>query len=349
MLAYVYSGVGDLKLKEIAKPKAQDDSAVIHVDAASICGTDLRTYRFGSSKIKNLPRVIGHEAVGTIVEIGKDIKNFKIGDRVQIAPAIGCGHCPSCKRGRTNLCNTLKTIGFDFDGTFAEYMEIPSQAFLQDHVTKVPDALSAAQAVLAEPIACVVNAQSYLNIESGDTVAIFGSGFIGTMHAALAYAQGASKVFLIELNEHRIAMAKSIHPDLIIINSDKEDLQQAIANHTNGQGVDVAITACSVGAAQVNAMSIIGKRGRVSLFGGLPKETTGFIDSNIIHYKEVSVYGAHASTVEQNRKVLSLIADGTLDVEPFTKNPFALKDIEQAFAELNKESIVKAILIPGGK
>ncbi len=349
MLAYVYSGIGDLKLKEIETPKAQDNSAVIHVDAASICGTDLRTYRFGSLKIKNLPKIIGHEAVGTIVEIGKDVKNFKVGDRVQIAPAIGCGHCPSCKDGQTNLCDTLKTIGFDFNGTFAEYMEIPAQAFEQDNVTKIHENLNAAEAVLAEPIACVMNAQSYLHIEAGNTVAIFGSGFIGTMHAALAYAQGASKVFLIELNEHRIAMAKSIHPNLIVINSDKEDLQQAIHRHTKGQGVDVAITACSVGVAQVNAMSIIAKRGRVSLFGGLPKETTGFLDSNIIHYKEVSVYGAHASTVEQNRQVLAMIADGTLDVKPFTKNPFALKDIEQAFTELNKESIVKAILIPGGK
>ena len=281
--------------------------------------------------------------------MGKDIHKFKVGDRVQIAPAIGCGTCPSCKRGRTNLCDALKTIGFDYDGTFAEYMEIPSHAFARDYVTKVPENLSATQAVLAEPIACVMNAQSYLHIEGGDTVAVFGSGFIGTMHATLAYAQNASKVFLIELNEHRIEMAKSVHPDLIVINSDKENLEETIACYTDGHGVDVAITACSVGAAQQNAMGIIGKRGRVSLFGGLPKVSNGFIDSNIIHYKEVSVHGAHASTVEQNRKVLSMISDGTLDVKPFTNSLFALKNIERAFAELNQESIVKAILIPEGK
>lgn len=346
MLAYVYSGVGDLALKEIPEPKAKDNSAVIKVNATSICGTDLRAYRFGSSRIKGLPRVIGHEVVGTIVDIGRQVKGFSLGDRVQIAPAIGCGHCPSCLKGHSNLCDNLKTIGFDYDGTFAEYMEIPAEAFERDHVTKVPENLTSEQAVLAEPVACVVNAQSYLDIGEGDTVAVFGSGFIGTMHTELAYRKGASKVFLIEINKHRIEMAKKIHPNLIIINSAEEDLVSAINSHTDGHGVNVAITACSVGAAQVNAMSIIGKRGHVSLFGGLPKETTGFIDSNIIHYKEVSVHGAHASTVAQNREVLTMISEGRLDVSPFTGNPFPLKDIEKAFEALNNESIVKAILVP---
>lgn len=346
MLAYVYSGVGDLALKEVAEPKAKKDSAVIRVEASSICGTDLRTYRFGSSRIKGLPRVIGHEVVGTIIEKGADVKGFSVGDRVQIAPAIGCGHCPSCLSGHSNLCDNLKTIGFDYDGTFAEYMEIPADAFLRDHVTKVPENLSSVQAVLAEPIACVVNAQSYLDIKEGDTVAVFGSGFIGTMHAELAYRKGASKVFLIELNEHRIEMAKKVHPELIVINSDKVDLVSAVNAETDGRGVNVAITACSVGAAQVNAMKIIGKRGHISLFGGLPKETTGFIDSNIIHYKEVSVHGSHASTVAQNREVLNMISAGKLNVDPFTSNPFALKDIDKAFEAISSESIVKAILIP---
>jgi L-iditol 2-dehydrogenase len=345
MLAFMYEGVGDLKLKEIPEPKAKNDTGVIKVDASSICGTDLRAFRFGSSKIK-APRVIGHEVVGTFVEVGRDVQGYKVGDRVQIAPALGCGACFYCKKGRTNLCDSLQTIGFDFDGTFAEYMEVPREAFVRDHLTKVPEKLSSVEAVLAEPIACIVNAQSYLAISEGDMVAVFGSGFIGTMHAALALRKGAQKVFMIEVNEVRIKMAKSVVPELIIINSKKESLKDAIASHTNGRGVDVAITACSVGPAQVDAMNIIAKRGRISLFGGLPTETTGFIDSNIIHYKEVSVHGAHASTVAQNREVLNMIADGSLSVKSFVHNPFPLKDILKAFDALNQEEIVKAVLQP---
>jgi L-iditol 2-dehydrogenase len=346
MLAFVYEGVRKLGLKEVPEPKAKNNSGVIKVEATSICGTDVRAYRFGSSKIK-APRIIGHEVVGTFVEIGKDVKNFKIGDRVQIAPAIGCGTCYYCKKGHTNLCDNLKTIGFDFDGTFAEYMEVPSEAFERDHLTRVPEGLSSVEAVLAEPVACIVNAQSYLNIAKGDLVAIFGSGFIGTMHAELAYRKGAAKVFMIEVNEERIKKVKAVHPNIIIINSKVESLKDVVMRHSDGRGVDVAITACSVGAAQVDAMNIIAKRGRISLFGGLPTETTGFIDSNIIHYKEVSVHGAHASTVAQNREVLNMIADNNLSVKAFVGNPFPLKDIVAAFEALNKEQIVKAILVPG--
>lgn len=348
MLAFVYEGVGQLALKEIPEPKAKNNTGIIKVEASSICGTDLRAFRFGSSKIKP-PRVIGHEVVGTFVELGKDVGGFAVGDRVQVAPALGCGMCHYCKSGHTNLCDNLKTIGFDFDGTFAEYMEIPAEAFLRNHLTRVPENLSSLEAVLAEPIACIVNAQSYLNIKEGDMVAVFGSGFIGTMHAAMALRKGAEKAFMIEVNEDRIKMAKKFLPELVIINSKKESLKEAIASHTNNRGVDVAITACSVGPAQVDAMNIIAKHGRLSLFGGLPTETTGFVDSNIIHYKEVSVHGAHASTVAQNREVLDLIASGKLPVKEFVNNPFPLKDILKAFDALNREEIVKAILQPGVK
>ncbi|MDR1308191.1 MAG: alcohol dehydrogenase catalytic domain-containing protein [Treponema sp.] len=246
----MYKGIGSLKLEDVSEPKAKDDTGVIKIEASSVCGTDIRAFRFGSSKIK-APRIIGHEVIGTFVEVGKDIKGFKIGDRVQIAPALGCGTCCYCKKGYTNLCDNLKTIGFDFDGTFAEYMEIPQEVFARNHLTKVPENLSSLEAVLAEPIACIVNAQSYLNIAKGDIVAVFGSGFIGTMHAALAIRKGAEKVFMIEVNENRIKMAKSVVPELVIINSRQESLKDIIAAQTDNHGVDVAITACSVGLAQV--------------------------------------------------------------------------------------------------
>ena len=345
MLAFVYEGTGQLGLKDIPIPKAKRDTGIIKIGASSICGTDLRTFRFGSSKIKP-PRVIGHEVVGTFVELGADTRGFAVGDRVQIAPALGCGSCHYCRQGHTNLCDNLKTIGFDFDGTFAEYMEVPAEAFVQEHITKVPENLISPEAVLAEPVACIVNAQTYLAISPGDMAAIFGSGFIGIMHARLALRKGAQKVFMIEVNEERIKTAQKAVPELVIVNSQKDPLKDIIASHTDKRGVDVAITACSVGAAQRDAMSIIAKHGRISLFGGLPTETTGFVDSNIIHYGEVSVHGAHASTVAQNREVLELLGSDALSVKEFVTNPFPLKDILKAFDALSREEIVKAILQP---
>jgi L-iditol 2-dehydrogenase len=346
MLAFVYEGPGKLGLRKAPVPKAKDNTAIIKVEAASICGTDLRAYRFGSGKIVP-PRIMGHEVVGSFIEIGENIKNdFKLGDRVQITPALGCGLCYYCKHGNRNMCDSPRPIGFVYDGSFAEYMEVPAEAFTQEHIIKVPDHVPSIEAVLAEPIACIFNAQSYLHIEKGDTVAVFGSGFIGTMHAELAYSGGASKVFMIDIKDDRIQNSKEILNNLVAINSKNENLWEIIAAHTDSRGVDVAITACSVGSAQTDAMNITAKRGRVSLFGGLPTESNGFIDSNIVHYREISVYGCHGSTNVQNRKTLNLIASSEISVKPFTKNQFPLKDIEKAFEMINKEQIVKAILVP---
>jgi L-iditol 2-dehydrogenase len=348
MLAFVYEGTGNLSLKQVAEPKHTAKSAIIKVRASSICGTDLRTYRFGASGIIP-PRIIGHEVVGTIVSIGSEVKGFSEGERVQIAPAIGCAKCRPCQKGRTNLCDSLKTIGFQFDGTFAEYMEIPQEAFALGNVSKVDPSIPDTEAVLAEPIACVVNAQEYLQIRNEDTVAIFGSGFIGCMHAVLALQKGAAHVLMIELNERRRATAKGIVPALETIDTTKKTAVEAVMEMTNGNGADVVITACSSGDAQHDAMSIAAKAGRVSLFGGLPsgKPSSGYIDSNLIHYREISVHGVHASTPEQNRKVLSLITSGKISVKPFAKNTFPLERINDAFKELNEERIIKAIIVPG--
>jgi L-iditol 2-dehydrogenase len=174
MKAYVYSGDRRLQIENRAKPRIREDTALVRILAAAICGTDLRTYRHGSEKIRP-PRVIGHEACGVLEEVGRAVKGFAPGERVTIAPAIGCGTCRWCRTGRTNMCENLRTVGFDFDGTFAEYLEIPAQAFAMGNVLRIGESVPTSSAVLAEPMACCVNGQEFLKIDLEDTVFIFGS------------------------------------------------------------------------------------------------------------------------------------------------------------------------------
>lgn len=345
MLSYIYEENKKLLLKDIPFPKKKSDNAIIKINASSICGTDLRTYRFGSSKITP-PRVIGHEVVGEIVYVGEEVKDLSISERIQIVPAIGCGKCRLCLNGYTNLCDELKTIGFQYDGAFAEYMEMPSDLLEQGNFNKIYDCISDEEAVLAEPIACVINSQEFLNINRENTVAIFGSGFIGNMHVELARLNRAKKIIMIEINESRAKKCKEYNSDIEVINPKKDNLFDSIMEITNGYGTDVSIVACSVGSAQSDAMKITGKLGRISLFGGLPNDSLGFIDSNIIHYKEVSIYGAHASTAKQNRLALEYIKGGKLYVKKYTNNIFGLNEIENAFECLKNEEIIKAIIKP---
>lgn len=344
-MAYVYDKNGRLALTERPKPQAARDSVVIKVNACAICGTDVRTYQKGSTKIQ-APRIIGHEVVGTIVELGADVTGFQEGERVAVAPAIGCGTCYSCRKGYTNMCDHLQTIGFEFDGGFAPYMEIPAQAFKMGNVNKLPDGISDEEGALAEPCACVVNAQEFLQIKDGDFVAVWGSGFIGCIHAELAFRSGAARVIMIEPAQQRAAAAARLLPEVVMIDPTKTDTVAQIMELTEGRGVDVGITACSVGAAQEEAQRVAAKRGRLSLFGGLVGESKGFIDSNLIHYRELAVYGVHASTPAHNRKVIEWINNGQLDVEKYITAVYPLSEIETAFAEINDGNIFKAIIKP---
>jgi L-iditol 2-dehydrogenase len=345
MLAYVFDSSGKLMLKEMPDPTATVNTAVIKVKACSICGTDFRTYVQGSSKITP-PRIIGHEVVGTITQVGKGVNGFYVGDRVAVAPAIGCGHCYPCSIERPNMCDRLQTIGFQFDGGFAEYMTIPEIAFAMNNVTKLNDLIDNEEAALAEPIACVVNAQEFLNITKGDYVAIWGSGFIGCMHAELAFRSGAEKVIMIELSPKRAEEAIRLVPGITMLNPKQVDTYSEIMRITDGRGVNVAITACSAGKAQEDALQAAAKRGRVSLFGGLVGESKGFVDSNMIHYKELSVCGVHASTPLQNKKVLNWISGGSLKVKKYITAVYALQDIQTAFEAIKNGDVLKAIVKP---
>ncbi len=345
MLAYIYGQNGKLSLTQKSAPNPATDNVIIKVKACSVCGTDFRAYAHGNTKITP-PRVIGHEVCGIITHIGNDINGFTVGDRVTMAPAIGCGKCRCCRDGATNMCDTLETIGFQFDGGFAEFMAIPHKAFEMGNVYKPAENVSNIEAVLAEPTACCLNAQEFLNIGQGDFVVVFGAGFIGCMHTELAAIKGAAKVVIVELVETRIKAAQKMLPGVDIINPSSTDVVTAITELSGGRRADVIITACSSGKAHTQALAIAAKRARVSLFGGIPGHATGFVDSNVIHYKELSVFGAHASTPDQNKEAMGLISDGKLNVKKYITNVYPLKDIVTSLEAIKNQNITKAIIEP---
>jgi L-iditol 2-dehydrogenase len=343
--AYVYSGKGRLAVKEVQEPRLSDDNAVIEVLTASVCGTDVRIHEHGSDKIVP-PRVIGHEVCGTVTAVGRNVKSIRPGSTVLVAPAIGCGECRECRSGHTNMCDGLKTIGFNFDGAFAERMEVPAPAILMGHVIDVGEGIDRVAVPLAEPVACCVNAQEYLGIEAGDSVLIFGAGFIGCIHAELAHMKGADRVVIAEVSEERISQARRLVEGVEFIDASSVEVEKKVKELTGGRGADVIITACPSGGAHETALNAAAKRARVSLFGGIPEPSKGFLDSNIVHYKELSVYGAHASTAAQNRLALGWITDGEIDIGKYVSGVYRLDDIEQAFGAIKSGNVMKVIVKP---
>lgn len=342
MKAFVYEGKGKTVIREVKKPYLPQGGLIAEVLYASICGTDLRTYKYGNEKLI-VPRIIGHEACYRVEQVSKDLSGIQSGDRVIIAPAIGCGECLSCRRGHTNMCSSLKTIGFEYDGTFADYCAIPQQAIKMENVIHVPDSVETTDACLAEPIACAINGQSFLNIKKGENILIFGAGFLGCIHAELALIKDANNVIIAEISEKRRNQALKIIPNIKVVDSSDPYFIDNLKKIAGPNGIDVIITACPVGILHKTALELINNNGRISLFGGLPGEENFFLDSNLIHYKEVGVFGVHASTVKQNIEALNLIKEKKINVSKYLKQ-FKLDNIEFAFQSLIDNTATKILL-----
>jgi len=344
MKAAVYLGPGKIEIQKMPIPEIEEDEVLLQVKACAICGTDVRIYSFGQKNVKP-PHIIGHEVAGVISEVGRRIKGYRKGERVILVTSVGCGRCEMCLQGRPNLCPENRAIGYYYSGGFAEYMKVPAEAVRQGNILPIPDSLSFVEATLAEPLSCCINGQEYLNIGMGDTVVVIGTGPIGCMHAELAKISGATKVIVADLSEERLNFARRIGAD-VYVNSQRESLKEKVMKETEGAGADVVITACPSPEAQEEALEIIKTRGRISFFGGLPHEKSKIsFDSNIVHYKEVSVFGSFASYAFQYKKALSLLASKRIRAERFITHKFALEKIEEGIKAVKEGKALKAVVI----
>ena len=180
MKAAVFLSPSHIELQEVKRPKIGPGEVLIKVKAAGICGTDARILK-GSKKIP-APRIIGHEFAGEIQEVGEENEEWKPGDRVTVEPIIACGKCYCCLRGRFNICLTRPTIGYEYDGAFAEFVRIPSEAVDRGNLIRLPDDVSFEDAAFAEPLSACIQGNERARIRKGDRVWIMGDGPIGLTH-----------------------------------------------------------------------------------------------------------------------------------------------------------------------
>jgi len=339
MIAATYTQNGEFRVEDLPIPEIAANELLVKVMASSICGTDLRIIRNGHRKLRPSQRLIlGHEFAGIIVKAGSQATQFHEGQRIGVAPNIGCGQCDMCIRGLPNMCPDYTAFGITFDGGHAEYVRIPAEAIQQGSVHALPDTLSFADASLVEPLSCVVNGNRASRIEVGDTVVIFGAGPIGLMHVMLAGLGGAARVIVVDVQPHRLAQATAVGATSIV-NSAAENVQECVFAETAGRGADAVITACSVAAVQEQAIGLLAPFGRVCFFGGLPKDGSVVrIDTKRIHYKQLLLTGVTGGAPRDFRTALKLIATGRVNIGQVVSHRFATADIAKAFdAALNEE------------
>lgn len=345
MHAAVYNGIGDISIEDVERPMINKDEILVKVKACAICGGDLRTFRHGHNSIQT-PIILGHEFAGIVVETGEAVKRYKVGDRVIVAPGIGCGHCSYCLSGHQNLCPTRETIAHTYNGGFAEYVKIPANAINAGNVNFIPAEVDYLSASLAEPLACVINGQEAMNIKLGDTVVIIGAGPIGIMHAELARARGAGKIFLLNRSDKRLESAKKFDYDAYI-NSSNDDCKEKIMQLTDDLGVNVVIVTAGSAAAQNLGISLAGKMGKVCLFAGLPKDSPRLdFDVNFVHYRQITLYGTFSSAPRHNALAIEMIRSKKIDVDKILTHIVNLQNIKVGMKLVEERAGLRVAVVP---
>ncbi len=347
MKAAFLDKIKKISVRDVPKPKIKDNELLLKVEACAICGSDIRIFNHGNPRI-NFPQILGHEIAGTVAEVGKDVIDFKKGDKISLSADIPCGKCEWCKNGISNNCEQTIAFGYEYQGGFAEYLKLDERILNFGPVVKVKENVSFYLLCLAEPLACCINCLEVINMKIGKSILIIGTGPIGCILALLSKINGATKVILSDINDKRLKIAeKIVKPDLII-NSKESDLVSEIMKFTSSKGVDVVITACPSLKAQRDAFKVIKNKGFINFFGGLPNNAGKLnIDSNIIHYKEICVVGSHGSTPRHHKIAVDLISSGKIKLDKIISKVYSLDKINEAFevAQIDKNNM-KIIIKP---
>ena len=332
MLAATYTQGGKLDFCDVPVPAIGKDEILLRVEASSLCGTDVKIARHGHRKLKpGQTIVLGHEFVGTIEKVGEDIRSYSVGQLVGVAPNIGCGHCEMCGRGLMNMCPDYSAFGINLDGSHTDYIRITAPAIAQGSVIPVNNGVSAVEAALAEPLSCAVNGIRASRIEQGDSVLIYGAGPMGLLNLMLALLSGAARVFVVDLSDERLEMARTIGASKTF-NSRQGSVVEWVMRETANRGVNVVITAVPVAELQPEAIKLLAPFGRLCFFAGLPAGSPPTaIDTNAIHYKNLILTGMTGGAPQDYRTALRLIEAGRVDVSRIISHVLPMEEVRQAY------------------
>jgi threonine 3-dehydrogenase len=333
-----------LEVKDAVVPKPKDDEVLIKVKATSICGTDIHIYKWdewAANRIgKNIPYIFGHEVSGEVVEVGANVKGISIGDHVSAETHISCGYCFQCKTGNEHICENVRILGVDVNGTFAEYLALNYRnAWVNDK--KIPHAVASMQEPIGNAVHTVFDGEV-----AGKTVTVIGMGPIGVCAVGLAKAAGAEKVIAVGRHENRLNFARDFGADLLINGKeDGIDVQKEIMDATDGKGADVFLEMAGSPSSFNDGIKTLRPGGRASILGVFSKPFE--VDMSDIVFRAAKVNGINGRRMFDTwYKTKAFLGSGKIPFEKLITHKFRLSEIEQGFDVLLKREGMKVVLEP---
>ena len=341
MKVAVMEAIGKIKMEERDIPKAKDNEVLVKLEYVGICGSDLHYYETGAigDFVVKPPFVLGHEPGGTVVEVGKDVKHLKVGDRVALEPGKTCGHCEFCKTGRYNLCPDVVFFATPpVDGVFQEYV-----AHEADLCFKLPENVSTLEGALIEPLAVGFHAAMQGGARAGQTAVVMGSGCIGLVTMMALKAMGVSKVYVVDIMEKRLEKALELGADGVI-NGKEKDAVEEVMKLTDGRGCDLVIETAGTQITTVQAMRMT-KKGATIVLVGYSKTGEMTLPISMALDKELTF-----KTVFRYRHIypmaIEAVAAGKVNLKGIVTDIFSLDEAQKAmdYSVNNKADVVKAVI-----
>lgn len=343
MTAAVLYGREDVRIERLPMPIAGLGEIIVRVQAALTCGTDLKVYRRGyHARMLTVPMAFGHELSGIVHETGPGVKKFRTGDRVVALNSAPCDLCYFCRRGQQNLCDDLL---FN-NGAYAEFISIPAR-IVEKNTILVPDHIPFEHAALTEPLACVVRGLEESNAQPGDSIVIIGGGPIGLMFMNVARLAGLHVIAVVK-RSRQIASARVFGAEHVIQITAAADPIAAVRALTPGhRGVDVAIEAVATPTTWQWAVDMVRKGGTVNFFGGCAAGTRVDLDTNRLHYNDITLKASFHHTPETARRAFDLIRSGQFKCREYITGHAPLSELDSVLRRLmNRSSDIKTAIIP---
>ena len=340
MKAAVVKSNSNIEIKNIEKPPVGPGDMLVKMRACGICGSDVEKVfgKYGQPSMR-----LGHEPAGTIAEVGSEISNFSVGDRVFTHHHVACysDDCHECNHGNETMCQKYYESNLEPCGLADEYI-VPEWNVKHGGVLKIPDSMSFEEAAMIEPLACCIRAWNKFTHKNNDSVAILGIGPTGIMHALLAKLYGLGKIFCLDLNEFRLDFAKKF--EATAINSGNTNALEQIKSETANQGVDVVIVATSSLNALKDAVNFVRKGGTIVMFGVPSKGANVELDMSEIYSKGITIINSYAASAGDTRHAEDLIKN-EINVAQLITHRYNLEECQQAFMHAKSGDNAMKIII----
>ena len=341
MKAAVVKSNSNIEIKNIEKPPVGPGDMLVKMRACGICGSDVEKVfgKYGQPSMR-----LGHEPAGIITQVGSEISNFSVGDRVFTHHHVACysDDCHECSHGNETMCKRYYESNLEPCGLADEYV-VPEWNVKHGGVLNIPANMSFEEAAMIEPLACCIRAWNKFKHQKNDSVAILGVGPTGIMHVLLAKLYGFGKVFCLDLNDFRLNFAKKF--ETTTIHSGNTNAMEQIKSETANQGVDVVIVSTSSLNALKDAVHFVRKGGTIVMFGVPSKGANVDLDMSEVYSKGITIVNSYAASDVDTTHALDLISNKQIDVSQLITHKYNLQECQQAFAHAKSGDNAMKIII----